>query len=387
MEQVLNFPYEEKINPNTLVQIIQKRFPTYKVKMGKKSVEMFKNLFVSVRFTIKADDDNRQLFFKTKMNALMLAFILITYAFCGCYSWSEWGNFNDDDIMVIAISSIAPFMVWLVYLIMKIDLITKVRRVLDQEIPNYIVNRVEYFFPSKVVVERWKQDMQPVSWIIVLWGIIRVSIGTLVGIPVITHYISDYISEIQNYGNLISNLFLLSVAVIFAMKNYNHYWQIAKYLFLSYTIWITLLSLLPVLGKSMHFNSTALFLAVSAVESIVSWGLMVVFARFFYRSLSNTPSLYLLKATVICILFSVILLVDFSYFDLTYQTIPDYDSYQSVFGYKSPEYTAYKKALQSYQLRSYLWSVIAEWIYIIGLGKSLFSLKYYVPQGIGIKIG
>lgn len=386
MEHVLNFPYEENINLNSLEQIVQKKCPSCKVKKGKKSIEMSKNFFVSVRFTIKADGNIRQLFYKTKMNIWILVFILISYVFCGCYCWSEWGHFNDDDIMVIAISSIVPFMVWLVYLIIKIGLITKVRRALEQEIPNYIVNRVEYFFPSKAVVERWKQDMLPVSWIIVLWGIIRVSMGILVGIPVITHYISDYISEIQNYGNLISNLFLLLVAVIFVMKNYNHYWQIAKYLFLSYTIWIALLSLLPVLGMSMYFDSTALFLTVNAIENSVSWVLMAVFAYFFYRSLSNTPSLYLLKAAAIWILFSVFLLVDFSYFDLTYQTIPDYDSYQSVFGYESPEYTAYKKVLQSYQLRSYIWSVVAGWTYIIGLVKPFLTLKNYIPQGIGIKI-
>lgn len=379
MEQVLNFPYEEKINPSTLVQIIQKRFPSYKVKMGRKSVEMFKNLFVYVRFTVKTDGDNRQLFYKTKMNIWLLAFILITYAFCGCYSWSEWGHYNDDDIKVITITSIVPSIVWIVYLIMKIGIIAKVRRALELEVPSYIANRVEFFFPPKSNVEKWKHDMLPVSLIICLWGIINATIRILVGIPVIARYISEYISKIQTYGNLICNLLLLSVAIVFVMKNYNHYWQVAKYLFLSYTTWITLLSLLPIMGISINFfESTALFVTISALESCVSWVLMAVFTYFFYRSLSNTSSLYLLKATAIWIVFSVILLTDFSYFNLTYQ--PE-------FSYDSPEYQAYEHALHSYQLRIYIWSSVAGWSSIIGLVKSFFTLKDYVPQGIGIKIG
>ncbi len=133
----------------------------------------------------------------------------------------------------------------------------------------------------------------------------------------------------------------------------------------------------PIIGILINFESTTLFLTVNAVESCISWALMAVFAYYFYRSLSNTSSLYLLKATAIWIIFSVILLVDFSYFNLTYQP---------VFSYDSPEYHTYKLAQQGYQLRSYIWSVAAGWTYIIGLVKSLFTLKDYVPQGIGIKI-
>jgi len=36
MEQVLNLPYEENINLNTLEQIVQKSLPSYKVKKRKR---------------------------------------------------------------------------------------------------------------------------------------------------------------------------------------------------------------------------------------------------------------------------------------------------------------------------------------------------------------
>lgn len=377
MEQVLNFPYEDNVNLVTIEQIVRKKFPSYKIKAKKRNVMMSKNFLAVVRFSIKEVGDNRQLFFKTKMNIWILAFVLLMYAFCGCYSWSEWGHFNDDDILAITITSILPFVVWLVYLIMKIGLISKVKRALEQELPNYLINRREYFFPPNFAFKKWKQAMQPVSLLILFWGIVRVVMGIIVGVPIVAYYVGTHYSDIQQYGNLLSNLLLLSVSIVFVMKSYNHYWQIAKYLFLSYTIWMTLLSLLSIIGILINFESTTLFLTVNAVESCISWVLMAVFAYYFYRSLSNTSSLYLLKATAIWIIFSVILLVDFSYFNLTYQP---------VFSYDSPEYHTYKLAQQGYQLRSYIWSVAAGWTYIIGLVKSLFTLKDYVPQGIGIKI-
>ena len=379
MEHVLNFPYEEKVNLNTIEQIVSRCFPSYKVERGKKNVVMNKNFFVSVRFSVKEKGANRQLFYKTKMNVWVLFSILFMYTVCGCYSWSEWGHFNEEDRIFIASTSVIPFIVWLIYLFMKMGLIGKVTQTLKRELPNYIVNRIDYFFPPQPVVSRWYKDMNPVAWLIIVWGGIRATVGILLIIPTTSRLLYDIFEYKTNlYCNTICNLILLAIACIFILKKYNHYWQIAKYLLLAYTLLLLLFDFLQLFGIKINVGElSTMFIVIASIESVVTWGLLAAFAYFFYCSLHNSSSLYFIKACAIWILFSLILFVDQMHFQLTAPVYIDYDS---------PEYWEYENARSFFRLRSTLFTIIIGGVYIFGFMKAFITLRRFVPQGTDIKI-
>ena len=379
MEQVLNFPYEENVNLDTVERILSRCFPLYTVKREKRNVIMKKNFLVLVRFSVKQNGDNRQLFYKTKMSLWVLLFILLMYAVCGCYSWSEWGHFNEEDRIFVTITSLIPFIVWSIYLFMKTGLMGTVTCALKRELPNYLVNRIDYFFPSQLVVSRWYKDMNPVAWLIIVWGVVRALVGILLTIPSTSKLLYDIFEHrINLYGNAICNLILLTIACIFILKKYNHYWQIAKYIFFTYTLLLLLFDFLQLFGIKTNVGElSTMYVVIASVESCVIWGTLASFAFFFYCSLRNSSTLYFIKACTIWILLSLILFVDQIHFHLTAPIN---------IAYNTPEYLEFETARSYFQLRSTLLTVIIGGIYILGFVKAFVTLRKYAPQGTGIKI-
>lgn len=361
MEQVLNFPYEKDLTPNTIAQILCKKYPKGQVKEWHNYVFLQKNFFTVVRFSVREWRGSRQVFFKTKMNLWLLLSIIVMLVFGFCYFISEMNHLRNDDYIVLSIAFLTPLVLWLAYLIFKVGTVGQVKRLLECEIPNYLVNRTEYFFPPQSVMKKWQKDMQAVPWLILSWFIARILFF------IATHF-SWQIYQLSGieinpwkyvgYADALGSLILMAVAVIFVTKKYNSYWNVAKILFLIYTAVHFLFAMFTIFQVWNHLGNS-----FTIIISVVGWCLLTSFACFFYSSLRNTSSLYFIKTSVIWCVLSVIL---FSY----YQYITHND-----FSFDSIEYRRYD-----------LGATISTIIYLIGFFKSFFTMPIHVPQGIDIKI-
>lgn len=365
MEQVLNFPYEKNINLDNIALIMRKVFPKNSIKKWNKYVFLQKNFITIIRFSIKEKGQNRQLFYKTKMNLWLLLSIVGLFIFGICYYHSEKGYLRESDFVVLYIAFLTPIVLWIIYLVLKIGIISKVTLLLKSEIPNYLVNRTEYYFPPLTIEKKWQKDMEPVPWFIIPWFVIKLLffIASSFAWPLRNLLGTDiYVWQYAGYVNALCSLLMIAIAIVFITKKYNHHWNIAKIIFIVYSVYLLLCSIFSIFNLWIYIGNS-----ITIILSIVEWCLITTFAWFFYNSLRNSSSLYLFKACIIWCVISVFLFCYYQYITLNNSSI------------ESVEYSIY-----SYWT-NYL-STISTLVYLIGFLKAFFTLPRNTPQGIDIKL-
>ena len=361
MEQLLNFPYEEDINLDTVEQSLREHLPNYAIKRHYWFIVLKKNFLVQAWFAIRKTRDNRQLYYKTKMNIWAWLIVIGLMLFSSIYYFHEMNYLNMAEKVMLSLCCLGAIGIWAVYLIMKIGLSGKIKSALENSLPAHIKNRRDYFFPSQSTVSKWKNDMTPVSVLTLAYCIICVVFQILIFVfnMSMQHEISSMLSKINNFFPIL----LIVIAMIFVLKKYNQEWNIAKILILVYTVIVTCLNVLYVAGLWNNDNNL-IFNIISFANMVV----LLIFAILFHQALKNSSSLYFIKVCVIYVVLSILMSVFVNFFLMKIDYLNDYEVFHK------------------YSVIASTGNALIYLLYLYGLAKAFCTLPKHVPQGLNIRI-
>lgn len=259
MKQFLNLPFDQSISNKSLLDIMKRRFPEYKVTEGKSYVKVKKNFIVHLRLKVihKEEEQTTRIQYGTTT-----------------YAW-VWLVFS-----------------WIYYLLAKKGFLEEIEDALRAQLSHRYKERNSFYFPDIEKRIQWNKYAKILWWISLAACILY-----------ILHTISDLLQSVYlaSFFSLLHNVALLTLSLIICSKKLNKHWLWAgKSLLVSSIFNITLFTFFTY-SKIQHiyYDDHQLLFSFFNICGYISPIFFLGFGYFINKSLYNGPSLYLLKAIII----------------------------------------------------------------------------------------
>ena len=319
MKQIINLPYSDRINIDSIAQMMHQNFPEYTIRNNGQELTMRKNFFVSVKIRLKTylAEQKKYICYGTKMNPIHLLLCFLPVIAVIIYQLAQGSaNMVDDSAPMLdrleqmnksysksqaygllwLIAFFLSLAIYLVYPIMKAGLLKRVRIALDKEIaPLCPPEQADYFFPPFTIIKKWRIFATPVRWLYLIVVLIPFAFELMMLFVRLDSSMS--LLTIMQVREGITAVLLVAIALIFLFRNFNHAYNMAKTFFATYALLIFIIWLLFIL--KVNVNNSANPYHFVALQTLLFSVLLLLFAFFLYKAFHNGPTLYLLVNTTI----------------------------------------------------------------------------------------